>query len=248
VIVGLPALRIRGLYLALVTLALAVLFPQIIKRFSEVTGGTQGKQVGRFREADWSGLAFDQWLYYIFLGVALLCWLLTRNLIRSRTGRALIAVRDNEIAAEVLGVNLAFYKVMTFGLSAMLAGIGGSLYVYQFGFVDARSFDIRLSIEILVAVVVGGVATISGPAIGAFFVEFVPEWTQGGNEQLSPVIFGALLIVMMMVMPGGIVGLARQGQAWVRRQVLSRRAPPDEAPAARSGDPPTRDDETAPVP
>jgi branched-chain amino acid transport system permease protein len=248
VIVGLPALRIRGLYLALVTLALAVLFPQVIKRFSEVTGGTQGKSVGRFREPDWSGLAFDQWLYYLFFAIALLCWLLTRNLIRSRVGRALVAMRDNEIGAEVLGVNLAFYKVVTFGVSAMLAGIGGSLSVYQTGFVDARSFDVRLSIEILVAVVVGGVATISGPAIGAFFVQFVPEWTKGSNEQLSPVLFGAVLIIMMMVAPGGIVGLMRQGQAWVRRQVLARRAPP-ETPSSGDppGDPPIHEEPAVPV-
>lgn len=228
VAIGIPALRIRGLYLALVTIALAVLFPQIIKRFSELTGGTQGKRVPGFDAPDWSGLADDQWVYYVLLAVALLSWLLVRNLIRSRVGRALIAIRDNEIAAEVLGVNLAYYKVVTFGVSAMLAGIGGSLSVYVTGFVDARSFDIRLSIEILVAVVIGGVATVFGPAIGAFLIEFVPEWTQDYSDELSPAIFGALLILLMILMPGGVIGGLRRVQRWAVRQIQARR--PERAP------------------
>jgi branched-chain amino acid transport system permease protein len=232
-LIGLPALRIKGLYLALVTLALAVLFPQIIKRFSEVTGGTQGKRVGRFRTPDWSGLEQDQWIFYLLLAFALVCWFLVYNLTRSRVGRALISIRDNEIGAEVLGVNLALYKVLTFGVSAMLAGIAGSLSVYVTGFVDARAFGINLSIEILVAVVIGGVATIAGPAIGAYLIEFLPDWLGdlGYSDQLSPVLFGGALILLMMVAPGGIMGLLRRIKAWVLRQFANRsdRSPPDAA-------------------
>lgn len=233
ILIGLPALRIKGLYLALVTLALAVVFPQVIKRFSEVTGGTQGKQVGRFRAPDWTGLAQDQFIFYLFLAFALVAWLLVYNLVRSRVGRALVAVRDNEIGAEVLGVNVAFYKVVTFGLSAMLAGVGGSLSVYKSGFVNSGEYSINLSIFILVAVVVGGVATIAGPAVGSYLVTFLPEWTKGYNDQLSPVILGAVLIVLMMVAPGGVMGLLRQVKAWVLRQVARRndRSPPDPAAA-----------------
>jgi branched-chain amino acid transport system permease protein len=232
-LIGLPALRVKGLYLALVTLALAVVFPQIVKRFSELTGGTQGKQVGRFRAPDWTGLAQDQWIFYLFLAFALVAWLLVYNLTRSRVGRALISIRDNEIGAEVLGVNLAFYKVVTFGLSAMLAGIAGSLSVYESGFVNAGEFSIVLSIEILVAVVIGGVATIAGPAIGAYLVEFLPEWTKDYSDQLSPVIFGAALILLMMVAPGGIMGLLRRLKLYVLRHVGPGRdrSPPGEAEA-----------------
>src|SRR5690606_26407938 len=111
ILIGLPALRIKGLYLALVTLALAVVFPQVIKRFADVTGGTQGKQVGRFRAPDWTGMAQDQFIFYLFLVFALVAWFLVYNLVRSRVGRALVSVRDNEIGAEVLGVNVALYKV-----------------------------------------------------------------------------------------------------------------------------------------
>lgn len=232
VLIGLPALRIKGLYLALVTLALAVVFPQVLKRFTDLTGGTQGKQVGRFRAPDWTGLAQDQFIFYLFLAFALVAWLLVYNLVRSRVGRALVAVRDNEIGAEVLGVHVALYKVVTFGLSAMLAGVAGSLSVYKSGFVNSGEYSIVLSIFILVAVVVGGVATIAGPAVGAYLVTFLPEWTKGYNDQLSPVILGAVLIALMMVAPGGVMGLLRQVKAWVLRQVKGRSGRPPPAPAA----------------
>ena len=237
IVIGLPALRVRGVYLALVTLALAVLFPLVVKRFDSVTGGSQGKRVPDFEAPDWTGLADDQWIYYVLLAFAAGSWLLVRNLVRSRVGRGLIAIRDNEIAAETLGVDLARYKVLAFGLSAMLAGIGGSLYVYIFAFVDARSFDLQLSLELLVAVVVGGVATIFGPAIGAFLLVFLPEWTQDYNAQLSPAIFGLLLIALIMVMPGGIIGGLRALRAWLVGRIRARDA--GTSPAASDDPPPT---------
>lgn len=239
IVIGLPALRVRGVYLALVTLALAVLFPQVVKRFDGVTGGSQGKRVPDFEAPEWSGLAEDQWTYYVLLAIAVVAWILVRNLVRSRVGRGLIAIRDNEIAAETLGVNLARYKVLAFGLSALLAGVGGSLWVFITGFVDARSFDLRLSIELLVAVVIGGVATIFGPAIGAFLLEFLPEWTQNYNAQLSPAIFGFLLIALIMVMPGGIIGGLRALRAWLVSKLRPPVRPPDGADP-----PPTADSET----
>jgi len=148
VLVGLPALRIKGLYLALVTLALATVFPLVITRFSSVTGGTQGKRVPRFRAPAWTGLADDQWKYYVLLAFAVVSFVLVRNLIKSRVGRALIATRDNETAAEVLGVNLSVYKVVTFGVSAMLAGIAGSLSVFNDPFVNAEKYNLSLSITL----------------------------------------------------------------------------------------------------
>lgn len=230
-LVGLPALRIRGLYLALVTLALATLFPQILNRFSDVTGGSQGKTVPikqRFRAPDWTNLKDDQWKYYVFLTFAVVAFVLVRNLIKSRAGRATIAIRDNETAAATLGVNISAYKVVVFGVSAMLAGIGGALFSFETSFVSSEQFNINLSITLLVAVVVGGAATIAGPAIGAYLVVFIPIWLTdaGANPQLSPVLFGGLLIVLMILAPGGILGLARQVISWVRLR------------ARRGGDPP----------
>jgi len=234
-LVGIPALRIRGLYLALVTLALATVFPQIIKRFSDVTGGAQGMRVPKFRAPEWTGLKDDQWKYYVLLTFAVLAFILVRNLVRSRVGRALIAVRDNETAAEVLGVNLAFYKVVTFGVSAMLAGMAGSLSVFNDPFVTADKYGINLSIILLVAVVVGGAATIFGPAFGAFFIVFLPDWLPKSYPQLSPVLFGAALILLMMVAPGGFLGGVHQLTAWAKRRLRSSSGDPPETSAPSTG-------------
>jgi len=232
VLVGIPALRIRGLYLALVTLALATVFPQIIKRFSDVTGGAQGMRVPKFRAPDWTGLKDDQWKYYVLLTCAVVAFVLVRNVVRSRVGRALIATRDNETAAAVLGVNLAFYKVVTFGLSAMLAGMAGSLSVFNDPFVNADKYGINLSIFLLVAVVVGGAATIFGPAFGAFFIVFLPDWLPKSYPQLSPVLFGAALILLMMVAPGGFLGGVHQLTAWAKRRLRSSSGDPPAAAAS----------------
>jgi len=221
-LVGLPALRIQGLYLALVTLALAASFPLIVTRFNSVTGGTQGMRVPRFRAPDWTGLKDYQWKYYVLLTFAVVAFVLVRNLVKSRVGRAIIATRDNETAARVLGVDLPVYKVLTFGVSALLAGTAGALSVINEPFVNAEKYNINLSITLLVAVVVGGAATILGPAWGAFFVVMIPTWLPDDYPQLSPVLFGGSLILLMILAPGGFLGLVRQATAWARRQLARR--------------------------
>lgn len=209
-LVGLPALRISGLYLALVTLALATLFPLIIQKYSDTTGGSTGIGVPDFEPPAWAGdMAEDQWAYYVLLVFAVVIFFLVRNLLRSRVGRAIIAIRDGETAAEVLGVNLALYKVVTFGISAMIAGIGGSLIVMNTAVldrVDPAQYTITRSIEFLAALVIGGAATIFGPVVGALFIVFVPEFSSDVNAELSRVIFGGVLIVLMLVLPGGFLG------------------------------------------
>lgn len=231
-LVGVPALRIKGLYLALTTLAFATTFTLLIRRFGSITGGTQGKVVPRFQVPSWSSLERDQFTFYLFVVIAAVLFLLVRNLVKSRVGRALIAVRDNEVAAEVVGVNLAAYKVMTFGLSAALAGIAGSMSVIHNPFVDANSFTINKSIELLAALVIGGAATIFGPIVGAFFVVFVPEYSSDINPALSQVIYGGLLIVLMLILPGGIIGGLKRLWAFVARHLPGRTTPAAEAPAS----------------
>jgi branched-chain amino acid transport system permease protein len=218
-LVGLPALRIKGLYLALVTLALATIFPLLIQRFSDLTGGTQGKAVPRIEVPESLGLAEDQYIFYIQLIVLVVLLILVRNLIASRVGRGLIAVRDNDIAAEVVGVNVSAYRVITFGVSAMLAGIGGSLWVYQNPFVDSGSFTVTRSIQFLAAMVIGGATSILGPIVGSLFIEFVPEYASDVDAQLSNVIYGALLIGLMLVLPGGLVGGLKRIEAFVLRKL-----------------------------
>ena len=251
VVVGLPALRISGVYLALVTLALATLFPLVIQKYSDITGGSTGIGVPDFEAPAWAGdMADDQWAYYVLLTFAVITFVLVRNLIRSRVGRAIIAIRDGETAAEVLGVNLAFYKVMTFGISAMIAGLGGALFVMNTAVldrVDPAQYTITLSIKFLAALVIGGAATIFGPVLGALFIVFVPEYASDVNTELSNVIFGGVLIALMLVLPTGFLGGLRRLEAWVLRRLgrdgqwrkAARPDAPDEGDSPEPGGSPT---------
>jgi branched-chain amino acid transport system permease protein len=207
---GLPALRLRGLYLALVTLALAIATPVLIKKFDGLTGGSQGLTVPQPKPASWSGLADDQSLYFISLIVALPLFWFASGLVRRGTGRALIAMRDDETSARTMGVNLATFKTRAFGLSAAYAGIAGALFTFANGFVAPESFTLTVSFAFLAAIVVGGLATVAGAVFGALFIVFVPVWSSDVDEALSGVIYGATLIACMYVFRGGIMGLLRR--------------------------------------
>ena len=184
-LLGLPALRLRGLYLALVTLGLAIATPQIIKRADGLTGGTQGLSIDKITAPAWSGLADDQWLYFVTLVVTAVMFVLAAFLVRGRVGRALVAIRDNEIAARTMGVDLARYKTGTFAVSAAYAGVGGALFTLPIGFLAPESFPLALSFAFLAAIVVGGLATIAGALFGALFIEFVPVYAADVDEALA---------------------------------------------------------------
>jgi branched-chain amino acid transport system permease protein len=209
-LLGLPALRLRGLYLALVTLGLAIATPQIIKRAEGLTGGTQGLSVEKVTAPAWSGLADDQWLYFVTLAVAAVMFVLAAFLVRGRVGRALVAIRENEIAARTMGVDLARFKTGTFAISAAYAGVGGALFTLPIGFLAPESFPLALSFAFLAAIVVGGLATIAGALFGALFIEFVPVYAADVDEALAGVIYGGVLILFMYLLPGGVMGLVRK--------------------------------------
>ncbi|HEX7133213.1 MAG TPA: branched-chain amino acid ABC transporter permease [Iamia sp.] len=212
VLVGIPALRVKGLYLALVTLGLAVLFPRVGQKYITGRGGVA--IVRPDRDGFNSVIKFldnDQWQYVESLLIAAVLFLAAWNLSRSRVGRAMVAVRDQEIAASTVGVHLARIKVGAFALSAAYAGIAGSLSVMIDRAADATDpiVTFRNSIEFLVAVVIGGTATITGPAVGALILILLRRETDGlieGKEVLSPALFGGALIAMVFVLPGGVVG------------------------------------------
>ena len=210
ILVGLPALRVRGLYLALLTLGLAVATPPVIKRLEGLTGGAQGLNVALPEAPSGVGLAQDQWIYLMTLAVAVVLFALVAFMLRGRIGRALITIRDDEIVARSMGVNLALYKTTAFAISAAYAGMGGALYVFTIGFVSPESFTLTLSIGFLAAVVVGGLATVSGAVLGALFIVLVPEYAADVDEALAGVIYGTVLIVFMYVERGGLVGIARR--------------------------------------
>ncbi len=211
---GRPALRLEGLYLALATFSLALAVPQILKYFEHWTGGSQGIVLSK-PKAPWRlPLSEDQWLYFLTLAVLLVLFLLARNLLKSRTGRAIVAIRDNHIAAEAMGINSALYKSVVFGVSAAYTGVAGALSGIAIAFVAPDSFNIFLSITLLTGIVIGGLATISGAIFGALFIQFVPNWAQDISKAAPWAIFGIFLIVFMYVMPHGIAGFLRL--AWIR--------------------------------
>jgi branched-chain amino acid transport system permease protein len=208
---GVPALRLRGLYLALVTLAVAIATPVLIKRFDSLTGGSQGIAVPQPAPPESLGLADDQFIYLITLAVALPLFAFAAGIVRRDVGRALIAMRDDETAARTMGISLATFKTRAFGLSAAYAGLAGALFVFSNGFVAPESFTLVVSFSFLAAIVVGGLATIAGALFGALFIVFVPVYASDVNEALSGVIYGAALIACMYVFRGGVMGLLRKG-------------------------------------
>jgi branched-chain amino acid transport system permease protein len=206
---GIPALRLEGLYLALATFALALAIPQILKYFEHWTGGSQGIVLSKPRAPFGLKLNPDQWLYFVTLGVLLVLFVLAANLLSRRTGRAIVAIRDNPIAAQAMGVNNALYKSLTFGVSAAYTGVAGALSAVAIAFVAPDTFNVFLSITFLVGIVIGGLASISGAVFGALFIQFVPNWAQDISKAAPWAIYGIFLITFMYAMPRGIAGSLR---------------------------------------
>ncbi|HEY8525208.1 MAG TPA: branched-chain amino acid ABC transporter permease [Acidimicrobiales bacterium] len=210
--VGFPALRVRGLYLALITLGLAVLFPRLTMKYVDGTGGVALLRPARSQfDSLLTFLDDDQWAYGLCLVALVVLGVLARNLVHSRMGRALVAVRDQEIAATTVGVNLAATKVTTFAISAAYAGVAGSLSVMVDRLADGTNpiLYFQRSIEFLVAVVIGGSATILGPVVGALLLVALRRNTEDlieGKEVLAPALYGAALIAIVFVLPDGVVG------------------------------------------
>ena len=216
---GLPALRLEGLYLALATFALGVSLPQLLKykHFESWTGGVQGIVIAKPEAPFGLPLRPDQWLYFFTLLVTLVMFALAWNLLRGRVGRAMIAIRDNHIAAEAMGVNNAIYKSLTFGVSAMYTGVAGSLGAIAIQFVAPDSFNIFLSIVFLVGIVIGGLASIPGAIYGALFIQFIPNVADEISKAAPWAIFGLFLIGFVYLMPLGIAGAIRMAVARLSR-------------------------------
>lgn len=213
---GLPALRLEGLYLALATFALGVSMPQLLKdkHLEHWTGGVQGIVIIKPDPPFGLPINQDQWLYYFTLAVMLVMFLLGWNLLRGRVGRSLIAIRDQPIAAEAMGVNNALYKSLAFGVSAMYTGVAGALGAIAVQFVAPDSFQIFLSITFLVGIVIGGLASIPGAIYGAIFIQFVPNIADQISKAAPWAIYGVFMIGFMYLMPVGVAGAIRI--AWAR--------------------------------
>jgi len=251
VAVGFPALRVKGLYLALVTLGLAVVFPDLTKHYVHVTGGTNLVSLDsqRLVPPAWVPTSVsaigrdDQWAYYATLVCTVVLFAALVVLVRGRFGRSLIAVRDHEAAAQTAGINVAFVKVLAFALSALYAGVAGSCSVLILTQASADKVQtFQLSIEFLVAVVIGGTATVIGPLLGGALVVFVQNAISNtlpkhvastgvvgrvlANPAASPAIFGILLILFVFVLPDGMAGGGRRLWNAGRNRLRRPRATP----------------------
>jgi branched-chain amino acid transport system permease protein len=262
-IVGIPATRVRGVYLAIITLVLAYVFPALILRFGWLTGGPNGKgpgrSAGKLLPPHWLPFANNGrtagplWVYCLSLLLAATLFLLARNTIHTRPGRAIITIRDHQPSAVAYGVNVPLYKVVAFGLSAVCGGLAGTMLMMNRPFATDAQFDIQLSLFLFAGLVIGGTGTISGAIPGALAYMFVPYylrvWTfdqsgiPPGLRQLTAplfallrpaggdaagILFGLGLILLMFVLPGGLVDGVRR----IRDRIVT--VVPD--PAWRTGD------------
>lgn len=220
---GLPALRLEGHYLALATFSLAVALPQLLKfkHLEEWTGGVQGivimKPESPLKEIMGLQINADRWMYFVSLFIAIVMFILARNILKGRVGRALIAIRDHPIAASSMGINTSLYKSLAFGVSALFTGVAGSLSALLISFVAPDSFNVFLSIILLVGMVIGGAATLSGALWGALFIQFIPNLADEISKAAPWAIYGVSMIAFMYLMPMGIAGaLALLGKRLTR--------------------------------
>jgi branched-chain amino acid transport system permease protein len=223
VLFGLPALRFEGPYLALVTLAMAVATPQLLKYFDTWTGGQQGLNLVKPLPPAGLGIDRDRWLYLVVLAVLLIAMRVAANMLHGRTGRALVAIRDHPIAAAAMGINAARYKTLAFGTSTAFTGVAGALSAIVIGFIAPESFSLFLSLSFLVGSAVGGIATIGGAIIGGLFIEFVPNLANDISDAAPWAIYGLAMLVFMYAMPRGVVGSLVPWLAWARRAVPKNR-------------------------
>ncbi|MDH5708333.1 MAG: branched-chain amino acid ABC transporter permease [Hylemonella sp.] len=214
VLMGFPALRLGGHYLALATFALAMAVPQLLKykAIEEYTGGVQGIVLSKPEppfemELFGAPLSEDRWLYFVTLAIAVLLFWLASNLLKGRVGRAIVAIRDQPIAAGALGVNLTAIKTITFGVSAAYTGVAGALGAVAVAYVAPDSFHTFLSISFLVGVVVGGLGSIPGALFGAAFIQFVPNVADEISKSAPWAVYGAILIALIYVAPSGVMGV-----------------------------------------
>ena len=215
VIVGLPALRLKGIYLAIATMAFGFIVEEAVTRWESVTGGNSGKQL---KQIDFFGTPIDNDVrfYYLCLGLLVVVMLGMINLMRSSTGRAFVAIRDSEISAQSMGIHLARYKTVAFAISATLTGMAGALYAHKLQFISPEQFNLLVSIEMATLVFIGGLGSFHGAIFGAIFVITLPQMIVfmkdylppaiGQQTGLQPTLFGLILIGFLLFEPLGIYG------------------------------------------
>lgn len=222
-VLGVPTLRLRGLYLALVTVGVAICAVPFFKRF-EWLGASQGLPTPPVQAP--FGLQAEQWVYYVALFFAAAGLVLARNLVRSGVGRAVRAASVNELAASTYGVNIAWYRLLVFVISAGYAGLAGGIQTMHVGFVSPDSFPLALSLTFFIGVVVGGLGSVVGPLLGAVFIQYVPVWSGEIDPSLSGIVYGVVLIVVLLAAPEGAASIGPRLVAAFDKRPLTERAEP----------------------
>lgn len=215
VVVGLPALRLKGIYLGMATLAFGYIVEEVLARWESVTGGNAGTHIAAPDLFGWK-IDSGEGFYYLCLLITAVCTLAMLNLLRAPTGRAFVAIRDSEISAQSMGIHLARYKTLSFALSAGLAGIGGALYAHKLQFISPDQFSFPQSIELLLMVVIGGLGSVHGAFLGAMFLITMPQAIAlakdhlpdaiGQAPGLQAVVYGTVLIAFVLFEPTGLYG------------------------------------------
>ncbi len=199
-------------YMALATYGLAIAFPQLLRtrHLEHLTGGVQGYYLDLQGAPSFLPLSADQWWYLLSLAILIGGMVLLRNLISGRSGRALQAVRDHDLAAAAQGIDVAHHRAMAFGWSAAYVGVAGCLAAIQLNFVAPGTYTFWLSVQFLIGLVIGGVNAIAGAVIGGLFLQFFPDLTAAIGKRLSLPLYGVMLILIVMLMPNGLAGLLRR--------------------------------------
>ncbi len=205
---GIPCLRLEGLYLAMATLAFGFVVTEAITNLDWLTRGNDGLRVPLARLGPWI-LDTDVARYYLALAVAAAMILAALNVAATRTGRAFLAIRTSEIAAQASGINAAAYKTIAFVLSAFYTGVAGGLFAFVVGFLSPDAFDVFLSVDFLVMIILGGLGSVLGSVAGAAIVTVLND-SLAGFQAFRPLIFGAIMIICMLFMPGGLAAMTRR--------------------------------------
>jgi branched-chain amino acid transport system permease protein len=228
-LIALAAARLHGLALAMITIALPIVGVPLAKRFSEFTGGAQGATVSWLRAPDWSGLASDQWRYYVVFIIAAVFFVIGRNLTKGRIGRALAIVKTNEAVAMSMGVSAYRYKVLAFTVASLFGGAAGFLYVAIVQFTSPETMSFHSSINMVVAMVIGGSASIIGTILGAAYLVFLPVIAGQIDPTQTALISGAVLLAVLFLLPHGLVSLPRRVSQLSKRSKRSLGRPTEDS-------------------
>lgn len=232
VVVGLPALRVRGIYLTISTLAFGFIVEEVIARWESLTGGNVGLMVKKAQAWGWT-VDSDTALYFLCLVVAVLSTLVVVNLLRSPTGRAFVAVRDSEVSAQCMGIHLARTKTLAFAISAFFTGVGGALYAHKVTYLTPDQFGILQSIDLLLLVTIGGLGSVHGAFLGALFLVAAPQGIAVVKDYLPPAIgqapglqqlvYGLVLVAIVLFEPRGLYGRWLKVRTWLQLFPFYRR-------------------------